>query len=290
MRTPRIYLDKGVFKKFNPITLSSHGFQVCFSQAVLLDLKNDKTDSYKVELEGLTNSKALFLYENDGNVYGEERDALKEFYSIDRSVVNFIAPAYRFINGGGPEHSLFDAMEQQMRLISSLFNDIEGEEILRVTQKMIEDIPAEEKDSMKSIKSSNLRSEIQAATQKWSKKAKGCEPFDLEAHPEAKSALKHLLPDYPSNFSEILHSAMLLGSRQIGPDRGITSPQHEKSLSAAQNGYIDCLHIAYGLHCDLFITSDCGTFIRFNVLKDLWNLKKHAALCEKAPRGAPPSH
>lgn len=290
MRTPRAYLDKGAFNAINLKTLSSHGFQIFFSEAILLDLKNDRTEIYKRELEEINNSDAIYLFTNDNKIYGERRDALMEFLSVDRSIPEIIAPAYRFMNGGGPEHSLSEAMSHQIKLLSNLIQRHSTENISAALEELVKSIPSEERELMDSIKSSKLRSELQSIGKPRTNNTTKRTDIDFAPSPETTSILRRLLPEFPTTFNEIVQSALLLGSIQLGQDKGITSPKDEKSLAAAENGYIDCLHIAYALHCDLFFTSDKSTLTRFKILSRHWNLKANAILVEKAPRRAPPSH
>ncbi len=60
---PTLYLDKGALGVFDLHKVSAH-FQICYSEATLLDLLNDKSGVRDAELNALNEIRAVYLFSN----------------------------------------------------------------------------------------------------------------------------------------------------------------------------------------------------------------------------------
>ncbi len=136
-------------------------------------------------------------------------------------------------------------------------------------------------EPLKSQKSDQWRIELQMATKFWSQAQGVTLRSVLDQNPDLSCELKEYFPDTVPKPEQIQLAAMLLGVLQMGSDRGILSPDDGKSGKAARNGYVDCLHIMFGLHCHFFLTTDKATLRRFYLLNDYWQLGRKCALVSK---------
>lgn len=267
---PKAYLDKGAIGVIRMNLFAEFGWDLCYSEATLMDMKNDRTSSHERELDALSDSKALYLFRDGKQVLSRSGDSREEFARTDRLEVEVMANLYRFINGGGPEHSLWDVLQAQIDRFSAddppLRSVFESVETARITDA--------ERIQMQEQLASDLRRGQQRATKSWNQNATATLADVFEAHPKMCEEIEGIFPKTPGDFEQVHVATMMLGALQLGQDKGITSPQEDRSRGAAERGYIDCLHIAFGLHCDLFITNDKATFRRFQLLNDFWKLGK----------------
>ena len=274
---PALYLDKGVIGLFDLFKLSDN-FQICFSEATLFDLLNDKSDLREMELGLLNEVKALYLYRDrdSDQVVPIHTDAIELMKNVDPTELELMVEPYRFMNGGG-KSSMFDTLHHSLATFFNIDDDIRN--FGPVFLELIESDKSLElsKDQFPDM----WRRELQSATKSWSQKQNMTLHSLFEQNPELALALEEYFPRTTPTPTIVHLAAMLLGILQMGSDRGIHSPDDLKSTKAARNGYVDCLHIMFGLHCHVFFTTDKATLRRFRLLNDFWGFKKSSALVSK---------
>lgn len=270
-----LYLDKGALGLFDLHKLSAN-FQICYSEATLLDLLNDKSGVRDAELSALNEVRAIYLYKESDQVRAVHADAQEVMESVDPLELEFMSNLYRFLNGGGTL-TLFDVMHHQL---STLLNS--DDETRDAGEVLLQSVVSDQ--SLEALKEQTPRSwhiELQKATKSWSQSQVATLRSVLNQNPELAHELKEYFPDKPQSPEQIQLAGMLLGILQMGSDRGIVSPNDERSEKAARNGYIDCLHIMFGLHCQVFLTTDKATLRRFQLLNDFWQFERQCALVSK---------
>lgn len=272
---PTLYLDKGALGALDLHRVSEH-FQICYSEATLFDLLNDKSGHRESELGALNDVRALYHYRDSDQVLSVQADANELMRRVDPLELEIMGNTYRFLNGGGTL-SLFDVMHHQL---STLLNF--DDEIRDAGQVILQSVASDQTlEPLKRHKSDEWHIELQKATKSWSQSQDVTLRSVLNQNPELAQELKEYFPDKAQTPEQIQLAAMLLGVLQMGSDRGIVSPNGEKSEKAARNGYVDCLHVMFGLHCQFFLTTDKATFRRFHLLNDFWQLERECMLVSK---------
>lgn len=274
---PTLYLDKGALGSLD-LRKVSDDFQVCYSEATLFDLLNDQSVIREQELSTLNEVGALYFFRDSEQVHSIHGDAMELMKKVDRLELEFMVGAYRFVNGGGTP-SLFDILHHQL---STLLNfNVETRD---VAQEVLSSVATDQTlEPLKGLKSEQWRIEMQRATKSWSQAQEITLRSVLDQNPDLSCKLKEFFPDTVPKPEKIQLAAMLLGVLQMGSDKGILSPDESKSGKAARNGYVDCLHVMFGLHCHVFITTDKATLRRFYLLNDYWQLgRKCALLCKNS--------
>ena len=274
---PTLYLDKGAIGAFDLKALSDH-FQICYSEATLFDLLNDKSGLRDLELSALNDVGALYYYRDSDQVSSIQADASELMRKFDPVELKIMVDLYRFVNGGGT-HSLFDLLHHQLSNLFDIDDGIEGvgREFLRsaVSDQTLE--------TLKNQKSDQWRIDLQRATKSWNQTQNATLSSVFEQNSDLFSELKEYFPETAPEPEKIQIAAMLLGVLQMGSDKGILSPDNERSGKAATNGYVDCLHVMFGLHCQIFLTTDKATLRRFCLLNDYWKLGRKCALVSRNP-------
>lgn len=272
---PSLYLDKGALGTVD-LQRVSENFQIFYSEATLFDLLNDNSGARDLELDELNKAHALYLYREADQILAVHADAKELMRKIDPLELEIMGNCYRFLNGGGTL-SLFDVMHHQLSVLLKLDDEIQD-----AGQLVLQSISSDQSlEPLKKLKAEKWRIELQKATNSWSQSQDATLRSVLNDNPELAQQLKEYFPDTLQSPEQIHLAAMLLGALQMGSDRGIVSPRNEKSEKAARNGYIDCLHIMFGLHCQIFLTTDKATLRRFHLLNDFWRLARLSALVSK---------
>ncbi|WP_103332828.1 hypothetical protein [Pseudotabrizicola formosa] len=269
---PTLYLDKGALGAFDLNSLSDY-FQICYSEATLFDLLNDRTDLGEGELRTLNDIRALYYYRDSDRILSTEANAIDLMRKIEPLELEIMASAYRFVNGGGAQ-SLFDVLHNQLSALLNADKDNAG-----TTQLIVESLVSDQTlQPLKYQKSEQWHIELQRATKCWSQKQDFTLRSIFDQHPDLYLELKYYFPDKVPRPEQVQLAAMLLGVLQMGSDKGILSTNDDKSRKAAVNGYVDCLHVMFGLHCQYFLTTDKATLRRFRLLNDYWQLERKCAL------------
>lgn len=270
---PTLYLDKGVFGSLDLFKVSE-SFKVCYSEATLLDLRNDLTSSKETELRSLNEIEALYLYRDGEQISCRHDDALALMNQVDHLELDAMTNLYRFLNGGG-SMNLLEVFIQQLTVLRKAAN-ISGEQWSQMTDA--ETNLATEIATLSSQSSDDWHRERQKATKPWSQDIDVTLREVLSKIPGQDRDIMMYFPESVPSYEYVQLAAMLLGVLQLGTDRGILSADDVRSQKAARNGYVDCLHIMFGLHCNLFLTSDRATFRRFRLLNDYWQLERQCGL------------
>ena len=272
---PTLYLDKGAIGFLDLRNLSDE-YQICYSEATLFDLLNDQSGNRDIELRALNDASALYLYRDSDKVLSTQTDAIELMKEVDPLEIQVMSNAYRFINGGG-SLTLFDVMHHQLSTLLSA-----DDEIWDASQGFLGSFAADHTlEPLKAQKSDRWRVELQRGTKSWSQAQDTTLRSLFDKNPALSEELKEYYPETVPSPEKIQLAAMLLGVLQMGSDKGILSPDDEKSGKVARNGYVDCLHIMFGLHCCEFITTDKATFRRFHLLNDYWELQRKCSLISK---------
>jgi hypothetical protein len=93
----RVYLDKGTLGYLNLMGLSGK-FDVCYSEALLLDLKSDSSDQKYCELDELSSASGLYLKFDQGRVEGRLTNAREAFSRVSTFEVDFMFQIYQFLH------------------------------------------------------------------------------------------------------------------------------------------------------------------------------------------------
>lgn len=270
--SPTLYLDKGALGTFELHKISDH-FQICYSEATLFDLLNDKSGFRDSELSALNDVRALYYYRDADQVFSIHANAIEMMNKVEPFELDFMAVLYRFLNGGGTS-SLFDTLHHQLSILLNV-----DDEIREVGQDLLTNFASDETlEPLKGQYSDRWRVELQRATKAWSQTQDITLRSVFEQNPNLARELAEYFPDTAPNPEQIQTAAMVLGILQMGSDKGILSPDDGRSGKAARNGYVDCLHIMFGLHCQIFLTTDKATLRRFSLLNDFWQLDRQCAL------------
>lgn len=272
---PTLYLDKGALGAFDLHRLSDR-FQICYSEATLFDLLNDRSGLRESELSALNDVGALYFYRGSDQLLAIQADAIELMRNVDPLEVDFMPDLYRFMNGGG-KSSLFDQLHHQL---SALLNI--DDEIKEVGQELLTNLASDQTlVALKNQYPDQWRVELQRATKSWSQQQDVTLRSVFEQNPDLARELSGYFSIHTPTPEHIQIAAMMLGILQMGSDRGILSPDDAKSRKAARNGYVDCLHIMFGMHCQFFLTTDKATLRRFRLLNDFWQLNRQSALVSK---------
>lgn len=270
-----VYLDKGAIGAFD-LLKGSKDYQICYSEATLFDLLNDHTESCYKELKQLTGADARYLYKRDGEVSYEHGNAATFMSKLNTIEIDAMAKVYQFLNGGGQSNFL-DVFKHQ---ISTFLNtEIETQD---QSDRVINAIVAHEGFlPLKDQTPNNWYRELQRATKTWSQDKRATLRTVFAQDPDMARGLEPFFPQSIPDPEKIQLAALMLGILQLGSDKGITSPNELVSEKAAINGYVDCMHIMFGLTCDVFITTDKATRRRFDILNEFWNCNRISALLER---------
>jgi hypothetical protein len=281
-KRPRIYFDKGALSLLSPLG-ENREYDICYSEALLLDLKSDETQSKFDELDLLNSSGAFYLFRDETVVDAKRTDAREEFANTSTFEVEAMSGIYRFLNGGG-ESSFSGVMNDQFAVFREKLNETIGSSAVSELQSQFEMATAELPVGQTAA---DWHREVQSATKDWGQDQTIGLAQVFESHPELADLRSEFFPSKLPNFDQIQIAAMLLGSLHLGQDKGINSPLEQKSTKAAWNGYIDCLHVTYGMSCDVFLSTDKATIRRYKLLSDYWGLDRAIGTVEKgAPKGA----
>lgn len=273
---PTIYLDKGVYGAISLAAINDY-FEICYSEAILLDLISDQSGAREKELRLLNEVGATYLYRESDRIAAAHVDALELMENTNSFELEMMADVYRFFNGGG-ELNLFEVLQHQLSTFVGTDNELQD-----MSHILLRGLSSDRAlSSLKSHDSRKWQSERQKATRPWTQKDDISLKSALAQIPDLNQ-LKEFFPESLDKPQQIHLAALLLGILGLGSDKGITSPIDDRSRKAARNGYIDALHIMFGLHCHVFLTTDKATLRRFRLLRDFWGLDIACGLVSNQP-------
>ena len=220
-----------------------------FSDALLLDLKNSSMP--ELELDYLKKQNALYVRKNASGLETVQVDPFDAFEQVCDLETNAMAPLLSILNGGGPDTGF-------ERVLESVFEEL-GVNI---------SVPVESSNA-------GINRIIGQGIDKL--KHKLGSKFNLQEViadlPEVgQQALSSIVPrDSAPTFDQLKFAAMTLSLMGI-QSKNIQSRTAEKSLKVARHDHIDSEHIAYGLHFNVFISTDDITSVKAGTLRDHWNI------------------
>ncbi|TKZ22533.1 hypothetical protein FAP39_01275 [Shimia litoralis] len=274
---PMLYLDTGVLSTFMHSNTPLNDFTLVYSDAHLLDWKN--ADNPTPELDFLSSQNALHLSQRDDKVLASPKDANLAFQQVTDFDVAPMGKLWAMMHGGGADQNAEITMQ-------SIIRELTGVPVSFDSQA----ISPYQKDRRLSIRDID---QVWARTESQVKKQYPSDdqnPINTIAHSLCGDDLREFQKAFPENltsFSEIQIACGVLSLMGIGQSKGLRK-QKPIAAEAGEHDYIDCQHIAFGLHCDAFITADVATAEKATYLSNYWNLRTVICLREKIRRPEAP--
>ena len=255
---PFAYFDTGSLSAIRELHIDEFPFRIVYSDAHLADLGNSRTP--ELELQFLRDQEAHFVCTNSANVEASYRDPFEAFNNRKDMSERYLAPMISLFSGGGPTQTDQEAAVSFVQMLAN-----EEEPLLK--EYLVSKIEKMEFSSLTNRRiSQGLDSSIETVDV-----SEGLRSLFAKIPDPAKKKLDKVFPKQNPSFHEIVNCALMLGMMGVAPSKNIRKEAKGKSQEAARHDWLDCHHIAFGLHCSIFSSNDKAALKRARLLKDYWN-------------------
>ena len=271
---PLIYLDTGALSRIIPFDFRTTAFQLAYSRATLLDLKNSSDASREMEYLGA--QEGVFLEDDGFDVTASQRSPMEVFGQIDDSDVFAMGELYSFLSGGGSDKTGGEPLRNFIVGLGS--KHLPPSALKRLGAQISKAPELKNRDVVRSLDRSH-------------QEIRSMRPESILKFLEniSKTSTERIEPSStPPSFLEIQIAYLRLALSGLGPSDGqfkpspgIRSRNDSRSNKVARHDYVDALHVAYGFHSQIFATCDKPLLRRAKALKDHWGLQVQLALGER---------